>query len=80
MISEIEDSKTIEYLIKIGKVEQEMLIYLNMEALSYIYGWTPNQIDEQSPEMLEIYSTILAGRNEKKETASESKTMRKQMR
>ena len=43
----------------------EVGYWINKEALSYIYGWTPQEIDEMPLMDLMAYQAILKGRNEK---------------
>lgn len=39
-------------------------LYITMEALSDMYGWTPEEIMRQDPVMLDKYMAIIAGKNE----------------
>lgn len=50
------------YLIKLGKMDQNVVMYMEYVDLSEIFGWTPAQIDAQDPLMLMIYKAILSGR------------------
>jgi hypothetical protein len=65
---------------KIGKVEPEVSLYMDMEALSTVYGWTPAQILEQDPQIIECYCAILAGRAKSQKGAVESRKDRREMR
>lgn len=57
--------ESLKYLIKLGKLDEEALIYMDYVNLSRIFGWLPSQIDNESPRMLKIYQCILAGQNAK---------------
>jgi len=70
----------VEYLIKIGKISPLIPMYLNMEALSDIYGWTPAQIEEQDPEILDIYMAILSGKSEAREAKVGNRKFKKELR
>jgi hypothetical protein len=46
-----------------GKISPEIRKWINMEALSSEYGWTPNEIRKMKAEDASIYSLILTGKN-----------------
>lgn len=56
---------SIKFLIKLGKLDKEALVYMDYVNFSRVFGWLPSQIDQESPRMLKIYQCILAGQNAK---------------
>jgi hypothetical protein len=48
-----------------------------MEALSDMYGWTPDEILRQDPKIMDIYFAIVSGKNEAQKTSNRS--MKKDM-
>lgn len=75
----MDDPKIVEYLIKIGKVNPVVPLYITMEALSDIYGWTPDQIESQDPEIMDIYLAILSGKQEAKNKAMGNRKTKKEL-
>jgi hypothetical protein len=63
-----------------GKLMPETSLYIEMEALSTVYGWTPAEILEQDPQIIECYCAILAGRAKSQNGAIESRKDRREMR
>lgn len=54
-------------------------MYLNMEALSDIYGWTTDEIFEQDPEILDIYMAILSGKSEAREAKVGNRKLKREL-
>lgn len=55
-------------------------MYLNMEALSDVYGWSPDQIDRQNPGIMDIYVAILSGKSKaNKNKMSGTRKLKKEM-
>lgn len=70
-------------MIKRGLLPVEIGYWLNKEALSYIYGWTPKEIDEMPLETMLYYTAILTGKSKKLErerSGLQSRVERKEMR
>lgn len=56
-------SELIAKYINEGKISPEIRKWINMEALSSEYGWTPNEIRKMNAEDISIYSLILTGKS-----------------
>ena len=68
-------------MIQKGMINMDAMDYIEKEALSYIYGWTPTQIDEMNPVDYYAYAEILKKRGEKgSKTPPVPKHERKQFR
>lgn len=64
----------IDYLIDNGKVSGGVADMLVMEELTDKYGWTPDEIDRQDPEVLLAYMAIRSGHAEANKTYLDRKS------
>ena len=54
----------VDNLVKEGKIHPLTVELINLEKMCRIYGWTPDQVDDMDPFILEAFENILIGQAE----------------
>ena len=57
------NKESIQFLIKLGKVDENVISALEDVSFSEAFGWTPEEIDKQDPRRLEAYKAAMIGRS-----------------
>jgi hypothetical protein len=65
------EADTLIYLLRKGKISEDVIDIMHEEALCEAYGWTPDYVKNMEAEDFAIYLSIVLGKSDRRKLEAE---------